>query len=253
MIFKHYILTRWNLLDAKTDVYNFGHKNPNEWMQYRIFLFDKYCLPSIMNQTCQNFNWLLAFSKKTDPAILKKYESFKNIQIIFEHPTNWLRNNYSDEWLLTSRLDNDDILEPDFIEEIQKRFRKKTEIIESEHYLSFDRLFNIEKLKKFDYRILITYRKNRKNLINQLKKLKIHDFFDKIITPENSLSIKEFKFETIKKYKDNNSIVIGDTKTDIISAKKNNIYSIGVLSGITNLARMENINPKMIINNINEL
>lgn len=130
-------------------------------------------------------------------------------------------------------------------------------LIESNHYLSFDKLFDIKRLEKFDHRILITYRKNHKNLINQLKKLGIHDFFDKIITPENifhsAIPVNIFKLEMMGKYKEENCIVIGDTKIDILSAKANGIYSIGVLSGMTNLARMENINPDRIINNISEL
>lgn len=132
-------------------------------------------------------------------------------------------------------------------------------VIESEHYLSFDTLFDIEKLKKFDRRILITYRKNRKNLINQLKKLGIHYFFTEIITPKSSISAKEFKFEIICELGENerinalDCIVIGDTETDILAAKKNKIYSIGVLSGMTNRACMQNIKPDRIIENISEL
>jgi len=143
------------------------------------------------------------------------------------------------------------------IMDTEKYLEWRMERIESEHYLSFDILFNIEKLKQFDRRILITYRKNRKNLENQLKKLKIHDFFDEIITPENithpAVPVNIFKFEMIRKYRENHSIVIGDTETDIISAKRNKIFSIGVLSGMTNRVCMQNINPDKIINNINEL
>ena len=128
--FKHYILTRFNLLDAKTDIYNYGVKNPQKWMWQRIVIFEKYCLPSVMKQTCQDFVWLLAFSKKTDPLILKRYRNLKNIQIISEYPADWARNNFKGGWLITSRLDKDDILEPNYIEEVQKRFRNKTELID---------------------------------------------------------------------------------------------------------------------------
>lgn len=56
MKFKHYILTRWNLLDSKTDIYNNPLiENPERWMQHRMELFEKYTLPSLKSQTCQNF------------------------------------------------------------------------------------------------------------------------------------------------------------------------------------------------------
>lgn len=126
-------------------------------------------------------------------------------------------------------------------------------VIESKYYLALDTLFDIEKLYQFDRRILITYRKNRKNLMNQLENLKIHKFFTKIITPENSIPIEKFKYDSIKKYKEVNSRVIGDTEIDILSAEENGICSIGVLSGLTNRVRMENINPDGIINDISEL
>ena len=139
------------------------------------------------------------------------------------------------------------------IMDIEKYLENRMKIIESEYYLSFDKLFDTKKLKQFDYRILITYRKNRINLINQLKKLNILEFFTKIITPENSLSAKKFKFKIIKKYKEKDCVMIGDTETDILSAKENGVYSIGVLSGMTSLIYMQNINPDKIIDNINEL
>lgn len=125
MKFKHYILTRFNLLDTKTDVYNYLD-DPHDWMRHRVVLFEKYTLSSMMKQTCQDFTWLLAFSQKTPPDITRRYKNLRNIKVIFEYPTEWLRNNYSGEWLLTSRLDNDDILLPTFVEKVQNHVKKST-------------------------------------------------------------------------------------------------------------------------------
>ena len=124
MKFKHYIVTRWNLLDPKTDIYNYGISDPDGWMRRRITLFEKYCLPSVMSQTCQDFTWLLAFSQKTPSYITKLYNNLRNIKIIFEFPRDYLQKNYKGEWLLTSRLDNDDIYEPDFVEKVQENVKK---------------------------------------------------------------------------------------------------------------------------------
>ena len=124
--FKHYILTRWNLIDPATDIYNYGINDPEDWMRHRINLFERYCLPSIMAQTCQDFTWVLAFSNKTPADITRRYRNLKNIQVIFEYPATWLRNNYEGEWLLTTRFDNDDILLPDFVEKVQGHVEKST-------------------------------------------------------------------------------------------------------------------------------
>jgi len=134
--FKHYILTRWNLLDTKRDVYNYV-SDPKEWMRHRINLFEKYTLPSMMAQTCKDFTWLLAFSQKTPPNVIKRYKNLRNIQIIYEYPAEYLRRTYKKEWLLTTRFDNDDILLPEFVEKVQDHVNKsikkgsyRTEIIE---------------------------------------------------------------------------------------------------------------------------
>lgn len=126
--FSHFLVTRWNLLDPTTDIYNYGIDDPDAWVRRRANLFEKYCLPSVMNQTCQNFTWLLAFSQKTPPDITRRYRNLKNIKIIYEFPRDWLRKNYSGEYLLTSRLDNDDIYEPDFVEKVQNNVKESAKV-----------------------------------------------------------------------------------------------------------------------------
>ncbi|HDY90145.1 MAG TPA: hypothetical protein ENH82_18755 [bacterium] len=128
MKFKHFLLTRWNLLDPATDIYNYGIDDPDAWVRRRANLFERYCLPSVMNQTCQDFTWLLAFSQKTPLDITKRYRNLKNIKIIYEFPRDYLQNNYKGEWLLTSRLDNDDIYEPDCVEKIQENVKKSIKV-----------------------------------------------------------------------------------------------------------------------------
>lgn len=131
-------------------------------------------------------------------------------------------------------------------------FARRRNVMETDYYLDFDKLFNVKKLEKYDYKILITYRQNRKTLIKQLKKLNIYYLFDKIITPKGE-SIFDFKHETINKYKSKDCVMIGDAKIDIISAKNNGVYSIGVLSGISDSSQMQSANPDKIINSIDEL
>jgi len=118
---KHYIFTRWNLLDRETDIYNNPKiKNPEKWMAHRIKLFEKYTLPSLKKQTNQNFTWLLAFSEQTPSEIICRYDYIDNIQIIYEYPTDWLNANLpNSEYVITSRIDNDDYYYEDFVKEVQ--------------------------------------------------------------------------------------------------------------------------------------
>lgn len=136
MKFKHFLLTRFNQLDEKNDIYN-TNENPQDWMRHRINLFERYTLPSIMKQTCKDFTWLLAFSRKTPQNVLDRYKNLRNIQIIYEYPKYFLQRTYKKEWLLTTRFDNDDILLPDFVEKVHKHVRNcenigelRTEIID---------------------------------------------------------------------------------------------------------------------------
>ena len=142
-MFKHYIFTRWNLLDANTTIYNNPNvKNPEEWMEHRMKLFDEYTLPSVMCQTCTNFTWLLAFAPKTPEWIIEKYNSFPRIKIIHKYPADWLRRNNAFEgginplmygqWIITSRLDNDDMILPEYIETVQSYFDETFKLVDTD-------------------------------------------------------------------------------------------------------------------------
>ena len=51
-----------------------------KWMKHRIELFDKYCYPSIINQTNKNFKWLIFFDgDTTDEKLFKKYDKCTKI------------------------------------------------------------------------------------------------------------------------------------------------------------------------------
>jgi hypothetical protein len=139
-MFKHFLFTRWNLLDSQTTIYNNPKiEDPGEWMKHRMELFDEHTLPSVMLQTNSNFTWLLAFDKKTPDWILSKYATFPRIKVIFEYPADWLRRELSEvfygyglpgDWLITSRLDNDDIILPEYIETVQSYFDETFKLVD---------------------------------------------------------------------------------------------------------------------------
>ena len=136
-MFKHYIFTRWNLLDANTTIYNNPNvKNPEEWMEHRMKLFDEITLPSVMLQTSRNFTWLLAFDVSNTPTwIINKYREFPNITPIHLYPADYVRCtgiHKDGDWIITSRLDNDDMILPEYIETVQSYFDETFKLVDTD-------------------------------------------------------------------------------------------------------------------------
>ena len=113
-------------------------------MNERLELFSNFCLPSVINQSNKNFKGLLFFDSSTSDkfrikidAILKSHSQIIPFYIggmpkFQESISNYIKANTSDkEYLITSRIDNDDCIHIDFINEIQKQFKQQD-------YLAFD-------------------------------------------------------------------------------------------------------------------
>lgn len=138
MGFKHYILTRFN-----AGLYSKPNKiDLNIWMEHRLSLFEKFTLPSMINQSCQNFSWLLLIDKLTPKKFIDKLENFKysNIKICYtdvsiyssniDDPKIWeialcKQDNFD---IITTRTDNDDIFHKNYVEEIQRKYSKLLDI-----------------------------------------------------------------------------------------------------------------------------
>ena len=112
------------------------YKNP-EWLEGRFVLFEKYCLPSMMSQTDKNFLWLINVHKDTPEEYKQKFREYQNLcpQLRITYATttidysnnlrNFVRNDApKKEYLVTTRLDSDDALACDYIENIHKHLYK---------------------------------------------------------------------------------------------------------------------------------
>lgn len=136
-VFKHIVITRFNLSQRwatdKTGQKVLGDK----WLADRYILFENYCLPSIKSQTNQNFEWWVYFDNTTNEYFRKKnselhaiYPNFKpkyesSYDDFEENMPKEISSYLKDEgvdWLITTRLDNDDIFAIDTIDIIQKSF-----------------------------------------------------------------------------------------------------------------------------------
>jgi hypothetical protein len=125
--FRHYILTRFNVglygADSQAKI------EPDKWFEHRLRLFKAFTLPSILNQSCRDFTWIILIDKATPKEheqILRQFEN-QNIKIEFKSssPNPWLdciAENDGD--LITTRIDNDDAFSLDVVETIQRVWRQ---------------------------------------------------------------------------------------------------------------------------------
>lgn len=131
---QHFILTRFNLLLWNKD--KKGNKvRTKGWLEHRFALFEQYCLPSIKNQTCKNFEWIVLFDNTTPEFYKKRIIEIKSdcpqFLPVFVTPEGgqYFPQIFRDEiakrlignHVITTYLDNDDVLCLHFVEDLQER------------------------------------------------------------------------------------------------------------------------------------
>lgn len=130
--FEHFLLTKFNKgLYTQSKQTRGDRKARDEWMVHRIRLFEKYCLPSIKNQVNQDFKWLVLFDGKTPKEFRRKieeYAQYKNFIPVFDgwfdrHIKKLIRP--ETQYLITTRIDNDDAFHKNAIKKIQLHFTEE--------------------------------------------------------------------------------------------------------------------------------
>ncbi|AFY32499.1 glycosyltransferase [Calothrix sp. PCC 7507] len=155
--FQHFIITRFNV---RVD-YSKSRAGINpDWLSHRFKLFDQFCYSSVRGQSNQNFKWLVFFDSETPEYFkskIKKYAEWQNFiplyidceftsQINHQAVLNYLKSNT--EYLITTRLDNDDAVSKDFVQLIQNSFTEQ-----EFEFINFTSgyVWNHGKLYSFDY------------------------------------------------------------------------------------------------------
>jgi len=143
-MFKHYIITRFNLRREDWVVTKNNEQVLSDlWLEERFELFENFCFPSVKNQINQNFKWLVFFDTNTPEKYRKKIKAYSEefsgfcpyfiegmkrfIPSIIEsvHDLN------DEEFIITSRLDNDDSLHKNYVNVVQDCFN-------GQNYLAID-------------------------------------------------------------------------------------------------------------------
>lgn len=158
--FNHFLITMFNLKGISSEL---SHKDWECWNMYRFDFFQKYTLPSVLNQSNKNFKWLIYFDASTPKNILEKIKLLNIISFIhikFEDGIDSFMSNYSNtiksyindksQWVITSRMDSDDALHKDVIKTIQQNFFPKNgQIISFASGYTFD--IKLKKMSHYYY------------------------------------------------------------------------------------------------------
>ena len=141
---KHFLATRFNLPAEGWKVSRNGQKVlTDSWLKHRFEIFEKYCLPSVKNQTNQEFIWCVFFDTKTPQKYKEKIEvisnSFNKLKPIFidkyekSLPSlkEFIASNLEskDDYVITSGIDNDDLIHREYIHTIQRLFKPADEMV----------------------------------------------------------------------------------------------------------------------------
>jgi len=133
--FEHFVLTRFNVRLSWLDKYGqTSHKGLDPaWLNHRFSVFEQFCYPSLYHQTNQQFKWLVFFDTQTPDEFKERvsdcakwgnfipiYVDCFNSEILRESLLMSIAD--ETEFLITTRVDNDDALRKTFVESIQKNF-----------------------------------------------------------------------------------------------------------------------------------
>lgn len=141
---KHFLITRFNIPFEKFSQDKAGKEILDaEWLSHRFNLFEKICFPSVQNQSEKGFIWMIYFDINTPNVYKDRIEklksNFRNINPYYVQDMDdfytslnqdisfFLSDN--DSYLITSRMDNDDLIHRDFIKTIQSLAQEKNKYL----------------------------------------------------------------------------------------------------------------------------
>ncbi len=159
MNFHHFLLTRFNLPLWTEDKH--GHSiDRSVWLEGRLHLFEKYCLPSVCVQIFQDFTWILLCDENTPLEYRERIKEYRKqcpqIELIqVEEGYAWNFPNIFSEVVtsmleakgaqqgdicMTTQLDNDDAIHKDYLSEINKEINTfcKDFVRKNPIFLSYD-------------------------------------------------------------------------------------------------------------------
>ncbi len=118
---QHVLVTRYNIASGAADAAGIDGLD-EEWLAHRDTLFRRYCVPSVARQTSRDFRWFVAFHPDT-PA--RFFSGLDGIATVVLEPDAARaaaaieREHLAAGVVIASKVDNDDMLAPDYIERVR--------------------------------------------------------------------------------------------------------------------------------------
>lgn len=149
---------------------------------------------------------------------------------------------------------------------IKNKYLKERELLlENFTLLKLDKIYphaeaTLSMLKSKHTLFLVTVRRRRDTLMQQLKFLGLSKYFSKIVSPPLSLlnkkpeELKQLLLDSLlKKHTKDKFIIIGDTEADILAGKKSNMQTIAVCNGLRTEKYLKSFSPDYIIESIKDV
>ena len=131
---------------------------------------------------------------------------------------------------------------------------KRIELIETMDYLVLDSVFDyvydiLDEWKKTHGVYIVTLRRNRENLNQQLDMFNLHRYYDFVYNMDERKARKE---QIIKHEIDDasNCIIIGDTGTDVVAGRRLGITTVALTCGIRSKKLLEEADPDFIFSDL---
>ena len=147
-------------------------------------------------------------------------------------------------------------LSPDIEKAFLERFIVR---IEAPQYLKSDVLFSesrrvLEDLSsRFDC-CLVSLRRNEMNLLEELKRLNIYNYFDKVLSGHSESDGYDKKIDLIRnEIGSHKAVIIGDTEADIVTGRTLAMTTVALTSGIRDEQFLAALSPDYMIDRIGEL
>jgi hypothetical protein len=138
---RHFLLMRWNL-PGSLHYSSLELVADPRWQARRRELFERYCLPSVARQTVRDFTWLFfVYRKLMSKADLEWFQAQdERLRIVFvddpessgvpEAREAVTRLASKEDWIITTRLDSDDVLHRDHLRKVRVDFTGERKVVE---------------------------------------------------------------------------------------------------------------------------
>lgn len=120
----HLLITRFALRLKRTVPADTGPLSP-DWLERRLDLFRRYCVPSVQAQYCSDFRWLVHVHAGLDPVFADRLRALDPRIALTTAPVTPLPRIEGADIVVSTRLDSDDSLAPHVLDIVQAKAQAK--------------------------------------------------------------------------------------------------------------------------------